>query len=141
MTFHPGLSHFITINCRMRDGASLLQGNVPDRLLESAHCYEGMGCWFIWLMLVMPDHLHMIATFDLLGGIKKTVNSWKRYQTTHLKLDWQSGFFEHRLRNESDFVEKAHCIRMNPVRKDLVRKPEEWRWVLDRTCWAGQTPR
>jgi REP element-mobilizing transposase RayT len=84
-------------------------------------------------MLIMPDHLHLIATFDLSRGIQVAVTTWKGYQAKTVGVDWQAGFFEHRLRNDKEYLEKACYIRMNPVRKGLVISAEEWPYVIDRS--------
>lgn len=102
-----GARHFITINCAQKGANVPCHGTTADMLLESARFYESIERWYLWLILVMPDHMHLIAAFDLQHGIKNTVGDWKRYQTTHLNIEWQSDFFEHRLRDESEFEEKA----------------------------------
>ena len=89
--------------------------------------------WHVGNFVIMPDHIHLIATFDLTTGIKASVSAWKRYQTKILGIAWQADFFEHRLRNQSEFDEKAYYIRMNPVRKNMVRTAEEWPYVVDWT--------
>ena len=127
-----GARHFITVNLASRGSDKLCRGDIPMALLASARFYEEISRWHLWVMLVMPDHVHFIATFNLNRGIRETMKAWKRYQATYLGVDWQTDFFEHRLRNEDAFLEKAHYIRMNPVRKGLVKTPEEWPWVIDR---------
>jgi hypothetical protein len=60
----PGSRYFITINCHER-GADLLC--MPQRsavLLESVSIYERLGRWCMWLFVLMPDHVHMIASFE-----------------------------------------------------------------------------
>ncbi len=128
-----GARHFITINSKDRNSSPLLDADIAGRLLESATHYETLGHWYLWLVLVMPDHVHMIVTFDLSRGVRSTVSTWKRYQTRTLKVAWQSDFFEHRLRSDEEFRLKAHYIRMNPVRRNLVPQPEEWPHRIDRT--------
>ena len=127
-----GARHFITVNLMRRGTGELCRGNIPEALLASARFYEHQSRWYLWLMLIMPDHMHFIATFDLNRGIRETMKAWKRYQATHLGIDWQPDFFEHRLRTQDAFIEKAHYIRMNPVRKGLVERSEEWPWVIDK---------
>ena len=127
-----GARHFITINCRDRSTPHLLQGHVATQLLEGARFYEQIGRWYVWLAVIMPDHLHLIATFDLRRGIKPIVKAWKGYHATRLGIEWQSDFFEHRLRNDQEYDEKAHYVRMNPVRAGLAKMPEEWPHYLDR---------
>ena len=128
-----GERHFITINCAERNATNLLRNNIADHLLESARFYDETGKWCLWIMVVMPDHIHFIATFDLSKGIRPTITAWKRYQAIHQGVEWQPDFFEHRLRNPAEFVEKCHYIRMNPVRKNLVSAPEQWSYIIDRT--------
>ena len=62
---------------------------------------------------------------------------WKRYHASQTGVDWQTDWFEHRLRTEKAFLEKAHYVRMNPVRKGLVDSPEQWPYVIDcvHSCW------
>lgn len=57
-----GTRHFITINCKQRAGNPLLARNTAQALLNSAAFYEQLGHWYLWLMVIMPDHLHLIAT-------------------------------------------------------------------------------
>ncbi len=126
-----GARHFITVNCKQRIGSPLL--SAAPSLLESATIYEQLGRWYLWLMVIMPDHLHFIATFNLDHGVQSTVKAWKSHQAKHQDINWQSGFFEHRVRNDAEVEEKSHYNRWNPVRKGLVKSPEEWPHAIDRT--------
>jgi hypothetical protein len=38
--------------------------------------------------------------------------------------------FEHRLRNEDEFVEKMTYIRENPVRKQLVKSSADYPYII-----------
>ncbi len=102
-------------------------------MLKSARHYEEIGRWYLWLMVIMPDHVHIIATFDLERGVRPIMKAWKGYQKRNLHMEWQSDFFDHRLRDDDEFVGKMHYVRMNPVRKGLVTSPEAWPYVLART--------
>jgi len=128
-----GARHFLTLNCQHRETNSLCRGDVAAQLLKSARYYEEIGRWYLWLMLIMPDHIHLIATFDLERGLRRIMQAWKGYQKRKLHIEWQSDFFEHRLRNGDEFIEKAHYVRMNPVRKGLIHSPDAWPHILDRT--------
>ena len=128
-----GARHFVTINCRERHADILCRPDVAAQLLRSARHYEETARWHLWLLVVMPDHLHMIATFDLERGLGATVRAWKGFQAKRLHIDWQAGYFEHRLRDDAEFIEKMHYVRMNPVRRGLVNSPAEWPHILDRS--------
>ena len=42
---------------------------------------------------------------------------------------WQEESFDHVLRSDESLKEKCEYIRQNPVRKGLVMRPEEYRWL------------
>jgi len=94
--------------------------------MESAQIYHFQHTWHMVLFLVMPDHIHMILSFNPEKEVKRVIASCKGYQAKHLEIRWQSGFFEHRLRNDNEFVEKMDCVRMNPVRKELAAASGDW---------------
>ncbi len=88
----------------------------------------------MWAMVIMPDHLHMIASFSSVG-IQSIIRSWKGYQAKSYAIDWQSGFFEHRLRNDKEFTEKFWYILNNPVRKGWAAEWSEWPHLFARGKW------
>jgi len=124
--------HFITINCLLRNANVLCCNGVAEGILKNIDIYEEQGRWYPWLAVVMPDHIHMIASFHHDIGIKRTVAAWKGYQAKQFAIEWQSGFFEHRLRSIDEFEEKASYVRNNPVRKGLVKEANEWSYVWER---------
>ena len=77
----------------------------------------------------MPDHLHALVACPRDEDLAKMVATWKRFTAHDAGIAWQKGFFDHRLRNDESLQEKAHYIRMNPVRKGLVAQPEDWPYV------------
>jgi len=44
-------------------------------------------------------------------------------------VDWQRDFFDHRLRDHHELEEKTSYVLMNPVRKGLCERAEDWVWV------------
>ena len=126
---HQGARHFITFNVANREENPLVAPGIAHALLRGIEDYEAQHRWFVWLAVVMPDHLHLIVTFNLEYGLANTVRAWKRYHAHTLGIDWQRDFFEHRLRDDDAFLEKCAYIRMNPVRKGLCATPEEWPYI------------
>jgi REP element-mobilizing transposase RayT len=124
-----GARHFITINALRRASAPFGSDEIASALLRNLLAYEDLDRWHLWLAVVMPDHLHFIATFALEHGLAASIAAWKGYQAKTLKLEFQSGFFEHRLRDEAEFTEKATYIRENPVRKGLVADATAWPYL------------
>ena len=127
------------------------------RPLVVKHCLHDEGLKLrMHALVVMPDHVHLIFTpttdplgkpyglSEILGGIKgasaHTINK-------HLKRRgpvWQDESFDHILRREEKLEEKVEYVRQNPVRKGLVKAPEEYpyTWVEWRDLPAeGAQPR
>ena len=77
----------------------------------------------------MPDHLHAIIAFPRDPGMKPTVSEWKKYLARVHKISWQRDFFDHRLQNHHQEIEKMDYIHKNPVRKGLCERIEDWPWV------------
>jgi len=41
---------------------------------------------------------------------------------------WQPRFFDHIVRNVREYQRTMECMHLNPVRRGLVSKPEDWLW-------------
>ncbi len=74
----------------------------------------------------MPDHLHALVSFPKDRNPTKIIANWKENVAKTTDVRWQRDFFDHRLRNDESYDEKAHYIRQNPVRKALVSDPKGW---------------
>ena len=80
----------------------------------------------------MPDHLHLLANgieddSDLLqfaDGFKQD-SAFAFKQQTGLRL-WQKKYHDHILRAHERWESVACYIWMNPVRKGLCQRPEDW---------------
>ena len=57
------------------------------------------------------------------------MNAWKKFTAHALDVEWQRDFFDHRLRNDESFDEKAAYIGENPVRARLCETAEAWPYV------------
>ena len=128
-----GELYFITICCEQRGTNQLCQPEIAKALIGSVRFRQERGDWYVRLFLLMPDHLHALISFSPECSMKAVVAKWKEYARRQHGIVWQRGFFGHRLRKAESLDEKAHYIRMNPVRRGLVGKPEDWPWV-----WEGR---
>jgi len=61
--------------------------------------------------------------------MRKIISQWKAWTAKQFGIRWQRDFFEHRLRNDENWIEKANYILANPVRASLIEKPEDWEYV------------
>jgi len=117
---------FITINCKERGRTQLSKDPVAGALLESVQFYQSTEKWWCHLLLLMPDHLHGLMTFSRQLQMRQDMAAWKSFHARRSGIIWQDGFFDHRIRHDAEFQEKAAYIRNNPVRAGLVEAAADW---------------
>lgn len=120
---------FITICTQPRGENQLAHDHIFSTIKASLLFRQERGFLWVKLLLLMPDHLHAIMNFSAQYGMKKSITDWKRYTALACRIKWQRDFFDHRLRTDESYIEKANYIRMNPVRAGLVKTDEEWRYI------------
>jgi putative transposase len=50
---------------------------------------------------------------------------------------WQGRFFDRALRTVKEYHEKVEYLHLNPVRRGLVLRPQDWRWSSMREYAGG----
>ncbi len=123
-----GSIYFITICCQPRGLDQLCNQQVAECVFEAIDFRNTEGQWYVELLLLMPDHLHALISFPADREITKVLSSFKEITAKKAGICWQRDFFDHRLRVQESFEEKAGYIRENPVRSGLVTKKELWPW-------------
>ena len=124
-----GSFFLITINCEPRGPNHLCRAGVGDTVLQAAAHYHDRLVWHCRLLLLMPDHLHAIIAFPRDPGLKTIVSNWKKFLGRNHGVSWQRDFTDHRLRDHHQEAEKISYVFMNPVRKGLCERAEDWQWV------------
>jgi len=124
---------FITVCCEPRGKNQLCYSNIGRAIFDSVEFRNQNAVWYAHLVCLMPDHLHALISFPYERPMRQIIADWKRFLATKLKIEWQRDFFDHRLRKEESYREKADYIRANPVRAGLVTQLEEWPyfWTAD----------
>ncbi len=134
-TFTDPCRQDLCVRCGRPGGASLPVALATaerwDFLQESIERRNREGLWRCTLFLVMPDHAHGLFAFDGGKGMVSAIANWKRWTARKEGIDWQKGFFDHRLRTPASVMEKRGYILMNPVRAGLVEKSSDWPYVFD----------
>ena len=140
--FHyPGATWFFTVNLAERKENQLLTERID--LLRAAfthvkkkHPYE------INAIVVLPEHLHCILTLP--EGDTDFSTRWgliKAYFSRHIAKGerisqsrenrgerglWQRRFWEHLIRDETDFRQHVDYIHWNPVKHGWVQHVMDW---------------
>ncbi len=128
---------FLTV-CTKNRTPSLACATVHTNIVE---IWKAMDAWAIGFYLLMPDHLHLFCSpQNPEFSLKSWVGRWKRkFSRLHLPqaTGWQRDFWDTRLRHGESYHDKWEYIRRNPVRKELVSKPEDWPYCgeLNKLRW------
>jgi len=117
-----------------------------DQVLQC--CLKGNDTKFrLHAVVVMPDHVHLLLTpmqdengwsIGLPAILKLIKGASARSVNKLLGVSgpvWQEESFDHVLRSQDSLEEKLEYIRQNPVRRGLVKKPRDYRWL-----WVEQYP-
>jgi len=114
---------------------------VAHSVFETARRYHVAERWHLKLLLLMPDHLHMLIAIDGDTVLSDLIRDFKRITAKTAKVRWQRNFFDYRLRHDENEDEKAEYIRQNPVRAGLAEADEKWPYVIERESMdRGDSP-
>ena len=116
--------YFITIAASERGGTTMTDRAAA--ILDSARHYQQSGKWFLHLLLVMPDHVHLLVHVPEGKSLADVISEWKHYLARTVGLSFQRDFFDTRIRDRAHFAEKWEYICRNPVTRGLTATPREW---------------
>jgi putative transposase len=108
---------------------------VAQAIWETLSYHHHQGKWRIDAVVVMPDHVHVLAEVPVATDLRRTFTDWKRFVARHHGVRWQRDFFEHRLRATESVPEKREYLRHNPRSAGLVEDSSAWPWF-----WSGACP-
>ena len=98
--------------------------------IDTLYHYRG-SAYLLHEFVIMPDHVHLLIT--PLTSLEKAVQFIKGGFSYRAKKElgsnmevWQTGFSDHRIRDEEDYVRHVEYIRQNPVRKQLAATAGEY---------------
>ncbi|HEX7631726.1 MAG TPA: transposase [Lacunisphaera sp.] len=124
-----GVYFHIRIRVAQADRQSLVLPELGRMLLSAVQNYHERGRWQALLFLLMPDHTHALLAFPADRSMSRIVGEWKHYVERETDVEWQGNFFDHRIRNQSELLEKYVYILRNPVVKGLCNREADWPWV------------
>jgi putative transposase len=142
-----GATYFFTVVTERRQ-AILVKDDVREALRAAIIKVRESYPFTIDAWVLLPDHLHCIWTLP--EGDADFSTRWrliKREVTlaigaTYFREDfyterrkqkqqgtiWQHRFWEHLIRDESDFAAHMDYLHFNPVKHGLVKAVSEWPW-------------
>ena len=135
-----GGTYFFTVNLADRNGRLLIVE--VDRLRHAFDVVRARHPFAMLAYCILPDHLHAVwrlpendAAFGLRWGMIKrgfstgfSVASGRSASkiAKREKGIWQRRFWEHQIRDETDFERHVDYVHYNPVKHGLVERVTDW---------------
>ena len=142
-----GATYFFTVVTYRRQ--RILMGQMSRHILQRvAASVRRRHPFDLLAYVLLPDHVHCIASLPdgdddfpvrwrqikslftreylARGGRDWEVSSQRRTQGR--RGVWQPRYWEHRIRDEDDYVRHRDYIHLNPARHGYVHCPEDWPW-------------
>jgi putative transposase len=126
--------HFITCSCYQRrpELGSPERRDWFLRVLEQARQrYRFVVIGYV----VMPEHFHLLITEPDVGDpsvvmkvIKERFTKLLHHGGVRTGPIWQKRFYDFNVCTSKKRIEKLRYMHRNPVKRELVTAPEEWRW-------------
>ena len=129
-------SHFVTFTCyRRRPGFhSPFACHLFEEVLESLRRHFAMR---VYGYVVMPEHVHLLLSEPEHGLLADVIHDLKLTFAKRVHMNcgegaagafWQKRYYDRNIRDHAEFIEKLRYIHRNPVKRDLVQTPGEWKW-------------
>jgi len=108
----------------------------------------------VYIFCLLPDHFHAMIgpgtsqrTLGAICGAFKSLST-KEFWHWHTGKLWQRQYYDHIIRNREDFDETLNYIHLNPIRRGLVERAEDWPYterldylhLIALTARAGTSP-
>jgi putative transposase len=102
----------------------------PETLKALENASQKLEQWRLLAAVIMPDHLHVIATPAAdrdakVGNLAAALKRWIRHELG-ATWKWQSGSFDRLMRSGESLHSKWLYLYENPVRAGLVAEPDDW---------------
>jgi putative transposase len=127
----PG-TYFVTTSTP--SGRAILQRDIIAELfVNTLYEYRSQHRFQLHAFVVMPEHVHLIITpaeslERAMQFIKGGFSFRLARQLGSQSEVWARGFTDHRIRDGNDFVIHRNYVHLNPVRRHLVERPEQYRF-------------
>ena len=124
--------HFITFSCHQREPllGTPEARDVFERILEQVRRWYD---FYVRGYVVMLEHVHLLISEPERGQLSLALQMLKQNVARELRLPegspfWQPRYYDFNVWSKAKLVEKLRYIHRNPVRRGLVKRPEEWKW-------------
>ena len=148
--FQPtGDLHFVTFTCYRRQ-ALLSSGqarHLVERALEQAR--RQYGFW-VSGYVILPEHVHLLISEPLRlrsgqaprAPLSTALQAMKQSVARRLiggrEHFWQARYYDFNVYTRKKRLEKLSSMHWNPVKRGLVKEPQDWPWSSFRHYLTGE---
>jgi putative transposase len=100
-------------------------------------------CIEIWAYCLMPNHVHLIAVPETEDGLRRGIGeAHRRYsRMINFRESWKGHLWQGRFASfpmdENYLLAAARYVEMNPVRAQLTKGPQSWKWSSAKAHLTG----
>ncbi len=132
-----GHLHFITFSCyRRRQQLDPCRRRRFEHALERARVKYG---FIVVGYVVMPEHVHLLVNEPEHAGLATAIKAMKQ---SVARQDggrfWQERYYDFNVWSRRKRIEKLRYMHRNPVKRGLVKNPEDWEWSSYRHYLTGE---
>ncbi len=133
--------HFITFSCYHRQPflSSASSRDCCESAIEQFRVQYGFA---VVAYVVMPEHVHLLVSEPNNGPLASAVQAIKQSVSRKLigsrEHFWQERYYDFNVWSSAKQIEKVKYIHRNPVRRELVERPEDWSWSSFRSYLTGE---
>ena len=128
-------------------GACHLREPEVAKAVRETLCHFDEKRYRLFAWCIMPNHVHVVVRLLPGNTLAAVLHSWKSFAAKQalkrVRVQgsfWQREYYDHLLRNETEFERAIRYVAENPVKAGLEGR--QWVWVRgqDALATAGGTP-
>jgi putative transposase len=128
-------NRYFFVTCNLLRTRSPLNGDQFEILARVVGRRREEHGFLLTAWVFLPDHWHAIIGTRHPLTISRVLETLKVSSTRQINTQcgdsgqlWQGRFFDRALRTVKEYAETVEYIHLNPMRRGLVQRPEDWKW-------------
>jgi putative transposase len=124
-----GQGHYLTFSCYKRQ-PYLAAPETRDAFERKLEQTRAKFDFIISAYVIMPEHVHLLLSEPRIGQFADAIHWMKLSFSKSMRKGrfWQERGFDFNIFTEKKWAEKVVYIHLNPVRRKLVARAQDWRW-------------
>ncbi len=121
--------HFITFSCHQRQ-PYLTSPSAKNTFVNSLETMRQRYDFRLIGFVVMPEHVHLLLSEPSKALLSKAIQAIKLSVAVQRseRPFWIPRYYDFNVYSEAKRIEKLRYMHRNPVRRSLVKSPEDWEW-------------